>query len=256
MLSWCLGVNEPYAILARFYDHSMDVDYDEWVKYLLALGLRLHHIPRRILDLGCGTGNLTLPLAQRGYPVLGVDLSPAMIQIAQEKALRLGVDISFAVADMRDLTLPGQRFDTVISGCDVLNYVTSEEDLQATFRTVHRLLPPGGLWFFDLNSALKLRQVYGNESYADLQEGYGYFWDNSYDEGSDICTMELTFFVPTESGLYEKRVERHRQKLWTPKNIAAMSAQSGFSLRACYDFLTFSPCGPESHRWQFVVEKR
>ncbi len=256
MLSRCLGVNDPYSILARFYDLSMDVDYEQWVRYLLELGLRMHHIPRQIVDVGCGTGNLTIPLAKRGYQVTGVDLSSAMIEMAQEKAQRLGLDISFSIADMRSLSLPGQLFDTVISGCDVLNYLTREKDLRATFKVVHKLLTQGGLWFFDLNSAFKLRQVYGNESYADLQEDFGYFWDNVYDDSKDICTMELTFFVPTESGLYEKWVERHQQKLWTPQQIASISAESGFSVRACNDFLSFGPCTDTSHRWQFVLEKR
>ena len=120
--------------------------------------------------------------------------------------------------------LPGQQFDTVISGCDVLNYLTSEDDLLAAFRTVHKLLAPGGLWLFDLNSDYKLREIYGNESYADLQDDFGYFWDNAYDEAEDICTMDLTFFVQVGENLYERRTERHRQKLWTPQEIGACLA--------------------------------
>ncbi|HKM43085.1 MAG TPA: class I SAM-dependent methyltransferase [Limnochordia bacterium] len=249
-------MNDAYSTLARFYDLSMDLDYEAWTRYLLALGLRKHHIPSRILDLGCGTGNLTIPLSRRGYTVMGVDLSPAMIEVARKKAEDSRLDISFSVGDMRTFSLPGQVFDTVISGCDVVNYLTCEKDLESTFEAVHRLLPQGGLWFFDLNSAYKLQQIYGNESYADLQGDFGYFWDNSYDDCNDICTMELTFFVSTSPGVYEKRVERHQQKLWTPHKIAEISAERGFSLRGCYDFLTFRPWVEMSHRWQFVVEKK
>jgi ubiquinone/menaquinone biosynthesis C-methylase UbiE len=248
-------MNEPYSTLARFYDLSMDVDYAQWVRYLLALALRHHHIPGRILDLGCGTGNLSIPLARRGYSVTGVDLSPAMIEVARKKAMEAGLEVSFSVGDMRNLSLPCETFDTVISACDVLNYLTKEEDLLEAFEAVGKMLPQGGLWLFDLNSEYKLGQIYGNESYADLQDDFGYFWDNCYDEPSRICTMQLTFFVSTGSGLYERRVETHRQRLWTPEDIARLSARSGFSLRASYDFLTFSGCGDENHRWQFVLER-
>lgn len=251
-----LGMNKPYSTLATLYDPSMDVDYKEWVQYLLALGLRHHHVPGKILDLGCGTGNLTIPLAKRGYPIMGVDLSREMIEVAKEKALALEEEIAFLVGDMRSFSLPGEFFDTVISGCDVLNYLTSEADLASAFRVVDKLLHSGGLWFFDLNSACKLRHIYGNESYADLQDTFAYFWDNSYDDSCDICTMNLTFFVQKGAGLYERRVERHRQKLWTPQAIRELCAANGFLLQACYDFLTFEPCSTESHRWQFVVEKR
>lgn len=225
------------------------------MKYLLALGLRHHHVPRKILDLGCGTGNLTIPLARRGYEIVGVDLSGAMIEAATRKAHSLGEGIRFYVGDMRDLCSSQAPFDTIISCCDVLNYLIVETDLLAAFQTVHKLLEVGGLWLFDLNSAHKLQNIYGNESYAELQDDFGYFWDNFYDSGSNICTMDLTFFVAVGEGLYEKRRERHRQRLWTPRQIAEFSCISGFNMRACYEFLTFGPCKTKNHRWQFVLEK-
>jgi len=233
----------------------MDVDYQAWVQYLLALGLRHHHMPERILDLGCGTGNVTIPLAKKGYEIAGVDLSSEMIEVAKDKALAAGMAIDFVVGDIRSYSKPGELFDTVISCCDVLNYLTSVADLVAAFQTVHRLLRSGGMWFFDLNSAYKLQSIYGNESYADLQEDFGYFWDNSYDYRLNICTMELTFFVRTPDGLYERRVERHRQKLWTPSKVRELCGEYGFSLIACHDFLTFERCGAESDRWQFLLKK-
>jgi len=249
-------MNDAYSTLAKFYDLSIGVDYEEWVQYLLALGLRHHHTPRKILDLGCGTGNLTMPLARRGYELTGVDLSPEMIEVARAKADSMRENISFRVADVRNFDMSGISFDTVISGCDVLNYVLTEAELTSAFRAVHKALQPGGLWLFDLNSESKLRHTYGNESYADLEDDFGYFWDNSYDEEENICTMDLTFFVRTASGLYERKTERHQQKLWKPQAIAEICSANGFLLRACYDFLTFKPCMAESDRWQFVLERK
>lgn len=256
MPSQCLGMNEAYSTLAKFYDLSINVDYEEWVEYLLGLGLRYQHVPSRILDLGCGTGNLTIPLAKRGYRLTGVDLSGAMIDVAKMKVDSLGENIPFFVRDMRCFDWSGEPFDTVISGCDVLNYLTTEADLLTTFETVHKLLNPGGLWLFDLNSQYKLRQIYGNESYADLQHDFAYFWDNNYDEIEEICTMDLTFFARKPSGHYERTTERHLQKLWMPQKIAEICGRSGFFLRGCYDFLTFTPYTDQSHRWQFVLEKK
>ncbi len=95
-----------------------------------------------------------------------------------------------------ELDLGAQEFDTVLSTCDVLNYLTEGTQLKEAFNRVHKHLRPGGLWLFDLNSAYKLQVIYGDQFYADLQTDFAYFWDNSYTWGGpDICTMTLTFFL-------------------------------------------------------------
>ena len=248
-------MSEAYSTLARFYDLSMEVDYDEWVSYLLALNDRHGHVPLNIIDLGCGTGNLTLPLAKRGYQLTGVDLSPEMVTVAQDKALEVGLEVPFFVADLRTFSLPGQVFDTAISGCDVLNYLTLESELRQAFQAVHKLLVPGGLWLFDLNSAHKLSEIYGNQSYADLQNDFSYFWDNSYDPEKGIVTMDLTFFVQIEGNTYERKTEQHRQKLWIPEQIQVLAPETGFVVRGCYDFLTMESYSENTERWQFVLQR-
>ena len=217
--SQCLGMNDAYSTLAKFYDLSIGVDYEEWVQYLLALGLRHHHTPRKILDLGCGTGNLTMPLARRGYELTGVDLSPEMIEVARAKADSMRENISFRVADVRNFDMSGMSFDTVISGCDVLNYVLTEAELTSAFRAVHKALQPGCLWFFDLNSESKLRHTYGNESYADLEDDFGYFWDNSYDEEENICTMDLTFLCEPQVGFMREKQSDTSKNSGSPRRL-------------------------------------
>jgi SAM-dependent methyltransferase len=71
----------------------------------------------RILDVGCGTGRHAIELAQRGYSVTGVDLSPNMLDKAREKARKAGVDVDFKVADARKLPF-ADEFDLVIMICE------------------------------------------------------------------------------------------------------------------------------------------
>lgn len=249
------GMGEAYSTLARFYDLCMEVDYGQWVDYLLVLCQRHGHVPGSIVDLGCGTGSITIPLAARGYELTGVDLSGEMIAQAEAKAAGAGLSIPFHTADLCQLRLPGPKFDTALSCCDVLNYLTTEEELKAAFSTVHELLNPGGLWLFDLNSQWKLSEIYGDNSYADLQSDFAYFWDNSYDPSSGVCTMDLTFFVRSEQGLYVRTTEQHRQRLWLPEQVEALCRETGFSYLGCCGFLTLDPPEPDCERWQFVLQK-
>jgi SAM-dependent methyltransferase len=249
------GMLEAYSVLARFYDLCMDVDYEQWASYLLALCRRHGHTPSSIVDLGCGTGNLTIPLAEQGYRLTGVDVSWPMIAQAKSKAVERGLEIPFYVADLRGLRLGGAGFDTAISGCDVLNYFTTEADLRRALKGGAELVAPGGIWLFDLNTPWKLQEIYGEQSYADLRDDFAFFWDNRYDPQTAVCTMDLTFFVELNDGRYKRIRERHQQKAWLPEQIEQFCGECGLELLGCYDFLTQDPPGPEAERWQFVVKR-
>ncbi len=244
-----------YTYLARVYDVCMDADYERWVEYLMALFAFYQHDPGQVLDIGCGTGNIAIPLAQRGLDLTGVDLSAEMVAEAEKKAVRLGLSTLFLVQDLLDLELCGKVFDTVLSTCDVLNYLTEEAQLKRAFGRVYDHLRPGGLWFFDLNSAYKLQNIYGDEFYADLQTDFAYFWNNSYAWDRDICTMVLTFFIKTADDRYERVREKHQQKLWMPQQIEELAKRTGFDVPACWDFFSKAAWSDDSERWQFVLRK-
>ncbi|MBF0305502.1 MAG: class I SAM-dependent methyltransferase [Alphaproteobacteria bacterium] len=104
---------------------------------------------RRLLDLGCGTGNHAFPLARRGHAVTGVDRSPDMLERARAKTGQGAPAPAFHQADLRDLDL-GRRFDAVLMMFAVLGYQHENADLLAALRTVRRHLEPGGLFVFDV----------------------------------------------------------------------------------------------------------
>ena len=244
-----------YTYLSQFYDLLMDQDHEQWCAYLIALLEKHHHYPRTILELGCGTGSLTIPFALQGYGVWGVDISPEMIAVAERKVEGLGCDIHFLVQDMQYLNLGDQVFDAVVSVCDAMNYLTDVQALKRTFESAGRHLAAGGLFLFDLNSELKLKKIYGNHSFAEYTDDFAYFWDNAYDVSTDICEMELVFFIPIGDGIYQKTVEKHQQKLWLPSEIVELAEQTGFEILGCYDFMTDLEQSNVSERWQFVLRK-
>lgn len=93
-----------FTEVAPYYDRLMsNVPYRMWVDYLELLFSMLGVKPRRIVDLACGTGNVTFELAKRGYEVVGVDASCAMIEVARKKCAQYQRDVEFIVSDLRGL---------------------------------------------------------------------------------------------------------------------------------------------------------
>ena len=101
----------------------------------------------RVLDLACGSGRLSIPLARAGFKVTAADLSGAMLQRARQAAA--GVEVEFAELDMRDFDLPGRTFETIIVAMNSILHVQSLEDFRGFFQSVARHLAPCGRLAFD-----------------------------------------------------------------------------------------------------------
>jgi len=106
---------------------------------------------RSLLDLGCGTGNHALPLAERGYAVAGVDHSQEMLQAARKKAARQQIDgnVTFYDGDIRNFQVD-RLFDASLMMFAVLGYQLENADVLAALRTARKHLRLGGLFIFDV----------------------------------------------------------------------------------------------------------
>jgi len=104
----------------------------------------------RVLELGCGSGRLTIPLAQSGIDIIGADLSLSMLQSARAKAVSAGLRVSFVQADMRQFEF-GARFSTILIPGNSLLHLVAIEDLRRCFASVRRHLAGGGKLVFDIS---------------------------------------------------------------------------------------------------------
>jgi SAM-dependent methyltransferase len=108
------------------------------------------HAAGPVLELACGTGRLTVPIARDGREIVGLDASPAMLAAARSKAKQAGVrGATFVRADMRSFALEG-RFALVIVSCNSLGHLTTNDDLKACFSRIREHLRPGGTVAFDI----------------------------------------------------------------------------------------------------------
>ncbi|MDD4842725.1 MAG: class I SAM-dependent methyltransferase [Anaerotignum sp.] len=246
---------EAYKGFASVYDNFMDeIDYPAWVQYIQEAWKRLGNVPKTVIDLGCGTGNVTIPLAKAGYQVFGVDISEDMLAEAQRKAFLDELSIPFYCQDMVQLGLSIQ-VDCVLSLCDSLNYLTEEGELSAAFCAIKRHLNPNGLFLFDMNTEYKFKNVLGDKTYAATTEDSAYFWENSYDEEEQMNEYYVSFFLRQENkDTYERVEEYHYEKAYSLETVKACLEENGFELLNVYDGYCFERAKEDSQRYFFVAQ--
>jgi SAM-dependent methyltransferase len=150
---------------ASAYDEIAEMYHTLWANSYLPVSLpALNRLffPRLIpgasvLDVCCGSGHVTAELVRRGYKVMGIDNSAALIEIARAELPQ----VDFRVQDARHIALEDQ-FDGALSTFDSLNHILTLEDLHAVFLGVFQVLRPGTFFLFDMN----LEEAYS----LDLQE--------------------------------------------------------------------------------------
>jgi len=245
---------ESYKNFAEIYDILMDdVDYLAWSDYVEKLLARSGIRKGLVLDLGCGTGAITELLADKGYDMIGVDNSPEMLNIATAKKIESGNDILYLLQDMREFELYG-TVRGIVSICDSLNYILTEEDLLKVFKLANNYLDPDGVFIFDLNTIYKYKEVMGEATFAEEREEGSFIWENFYDEEKQINEYDLTLFIPTENGLYKKERELHHQRAYSLALIKELLTKVKMDVVATYDALTFDEPKEDSERI-YVVAK-
>ena len=244
-----------YESFASVYDLFMDeINYDEWVSYVEKLWNRFDLKPDIVCELGCGTGNISLRLAEKGYETIGIDISADMLSEAKMKAEQNGTDVLFLLQDIREFELYG-TVNSILCLCDSLNYITDDEDMQQVFNLVNNYLHPGGLFVFDLNTEYKFKEIYGENTFSETDEDAVYIWENYYDEEERINEYYLNFFMKNQTGTYDRTQEEHFERAYSLDEIKRFIEKSGMKFEAAYDAFTFEPVKENSERIYVVARE-
>lgn len=231
---------EAYTNFAEVYDTFMDnIPYEKWAEYLHEIMEEYNIREGTLLELGCGTGNMTEQLASMGYDMIGVDNSEDMLELAMEKRFKTGHDILYLLQDMQSFELYG-TVKAVVSVCDSVNYVTDEAELKEVFRLVNNYLDPRGIFIFDFNTEYKYWEILGDRVIAEERDECSFIWDNYYNEQDKINEYELTLFVQSKEDpeLYRKYQEVHYQRAYTLEKIKTLIEKAGLRYIAAYDAYT------------------
>ncbi len=246
----------PFSEVGKVYDELMDfVDYKEWVDYIKKVFTFFGKRPRRILDVGCGTGTATLLLAKQGYEMTGMDLSDSMLKRLKKKAKKEKIKINIVRGDMRDIPEKIGKFDAVISMFDTINYNLTDAELKSTFKSVYKVLSKKGIFIFDVNTIYCLETVWDNGIMAREGKGVYSIWKNTYDRERNISTLFLTIFKKEKDNLYTRFDEVHKERGYELKQIVEYLEEVGFTSVRYYKHLTFIPGNEETLRVNFVALK-
>ena len=248
--------SEAYNSFAWVYDTFMDnIPYAQWTEYLVGLLKEYGVSEGLILDMGCGTGNITERLAACGYDMIGIDNSEEMLMEARDKMMESGADILYLLQDMRSFELYG-TVAAVVSICDSMNYILDEKELCQVFRLVNNYLDPGGVFVFDFNTLYKYKEVIGDQVIAENRTDCSFIWENGFDEKENINIYDLTIFIQEEPGWFRRHQETHYQKAWAADDFIYAAESAGMKVLAVYDAFTHHAPKQDSERLYMIVQEQ
>ncbi|HEX4810548.1 MAG TPA: class I SAM-dependent methyltransferase [Bryobacteraceae bacterium] len=213
----------------------------------------------RVLELACGTGRLTIPIAQRGIEVVGADLSESMLSAARNKAAARDAPATFVQADMRNFELPGPFSAILIPGNSLLHLLTNE-DLRQCLACVRRHLAPGGRFVFDISkwdlallaadpAERHLAYLVEDPEHGEIrvEESAG------YDAQHQVRHVNL--YVSSGSTSAERLI-RYSLRVIFPQELLLLLELTGFQLEARYGEFPCQPFDASSPRQVCICSAR
>jgi 2-polyprenyl-3-methyl-5-hydroxy-6-metoxy-1,4-benzoquinol methylase len=235
-----------YDSISEIYDELMQfIPYKGWAKYVNELFFQHSGRGNRVLDLGGGTGNLSIPLSEMGFDVLLIDKSYKMLLEAQKKIL--GRRVSVLCSDIRHLALR-DTYDFAVCMYDTVNHL-DEKDIIPFFLNTADSLKEGGIFMFDFNTDFGLNAFASHVQYRN-GTNFKSIWNTSYDESTQICTLDLTI----EEKDKEKKIVFQERAIDIEELDFAVS-NSGFREKHFYHFLSTNGLKRTSERGMAVCVK-
>ncbi len=244
---------DSYKALSASYDRlTRDVDYRAVVAFYFEIIRREKVAVRTAADLACGTGSVTALLAQRGLPVVGVDLSEDMLTQAQQKTQTLTPRPVFLHQDLARLYLP-RGVDLAVCALDSLDYIIAPDDCAAAIRRVYKALNPGGIFIFDVNTPEKLQAMDG-QVFLDEDENVYCVWRGEFDRKSNICSYGMDLFQ-RQGNMWRRSFEEHREYAYTRPQLTRLLKAAGFTGIHVYGDRTFAAPREGEQRMFFSARK-
>ncbi len=217
-----------YERFATVYDELMqDVPYHDYVNWIKRYAPNEQY--PNLLDIGCGTGKLSLMFHQQGYNVSGIDISEEMLAVAHERFQAANVNLPLYAMSMDELE-GFSNLDVVTIPIDSINYLREEQAVIDTLKRIYNSLREGGQLFFDVHSLFKMDVIFMESPFTYDDGEITYVWYTEQGEFEHSVYHQMTFFVKDETtGLYERFDEEHFQRSFSIETYENWLTKVGFT---------------------------
>ncbi len=238
-----------YDAFARYYDElTANIDYPALAGYYDRLNLRFGGKRGILLDLACGTGSLSVLFAEKGYDVIGVDMSPEMLDAAMSKPHE---NIQYLCQDMTELDLYG-TIDTVVCALDSFNHLENEEELRAAIERISLFSDNNAVFIFDVNTLYKHEHILADSTFVYETEDVFCVWENEY-IGDGATDIQLDFFV-RDGDIYRRESDCFTETAYSRETIEKILTDAGFEVCACYAYPTEDEPSETSEKLTFIAK--
>ncbi len=244
-----------YDSFSALYDRfTEDVDYNKNTDRLLELFCKYDKKPTLLLDLACGTGGFTFPLAERGIEVIGVDRSEGMLAKAISKLKPGKTNPMFLNQSAEELELYG-TVDGAVCMLDSLNHITDYNSFVKAIERVSLFLEKDRLFIFDLNTEYKHSVILGDNTFVREDDEAFCIWQNDY-RGEGLVDIYLDFFVRENGNSYSRFTEEFSEKAYSGAEVLKALKTSSLELVAALDGFSYNPPDNKSERITYIVRKK
>lgn len=244
---------------AEGYDALNALDETREGKFFLDLA---HQYGGPVLDVACGTGRLTIPLAQQGYDTTGVDLTKEMLAAAQRKAERLGIDVNWVHSDARQFEL-GKKFRFILTTGNSFSHFLDRESVDGLLRTIHRHLDENGVFAFETRNAVLSRLSKDDDTEIDAgtwvdKDGYrnGSTYTRRYDHKSQLEFYKFTNRRWKDGTDVTSTIEHFAIRYFFPQELESLLYYNGFTIEEMYGNFDRSEFDAKSPLMVCVCRKR
>lgn len=247
-----------YDDMVRFYE----IEHEMFSEDLALYRGFAKHCGGPLLELGCGTGRLLIPLAQAGFEVTGVDRSAPMLARARQKIASLPLEVASRITliqgDMRDVSLHRQ-FSLVFIALNTFVHLLTRQDQHQALDTATRHLSPEGRLIIDLSNPLLLpaspEPLTLHRRWEDRERGETIlkFTSAQFDPGTQLEELVLIYDVIDADGRVTRSVHPFTLRHTYCHEMELLLEQAGLRMEACYGSYEFDPYDAQSERMIFVA---
>jgi len=233
--------------------------YDAWTEREVDIPFYKRQVKRYddpVLELGCGTGRITIPIAREGYEIIGLDLSEKLLETARKKYKKENLNINWIKGDMRNFSLD-KKFNLIFVPFNTIHHILSLEDMEKVLKNIRKHLKQDGRFIVEFfNPDLEILNRDPTEEHKVTEyEGPGgevkVTESTDYERAKQL--MHLSWFYESNG---EKMEREWTIRVWFPKEVDAILKYNDFKIEKKYGDFDESPMTNNSAQHILVCKKR